>query len=223
MRKILKFILIAVLPLNVFAFDIFSPIEIPNSKQYAIYTKEFANKEIPDSEEAAIETSLLIYNIQSQAVSSTNLFYLEDNQIKKFTGDSWVIPIGKMLTVALFEYVLDKNIVTKLAYQDLNIRQNYTLSGTTPYGTVLDLDNHVFYLYITFYLTNEKTNETQIKTFKFDKTGIEKMNVDEYVQLSNDAAANIFSQLRPWLVETIKSEQSKKIPVIIPKLKTTSN
>ncbi len=56
------------------------------------------------------------------------------------------MPVSKMLTVATFEYILDHNIVNNLAFQDINIRQDFTLSGTTTYGPILDLDDKQFLL-----------------------------------------------------------------------------
>ncbi|RZP31351.1 hypothetical protein EXW66_09565, partial [Francisella tularensis subsp. holarctica] len=113
-------------------------------------------------------------------------------------------------TVATFEYILDHNIVNNLAFQDINIRQDFTLSGTTTYGPILDLDNKQFYFYITFYLKNEKTGFTKITTIKYhQKIPDDNIDANLYAEMTNTALTNIFSQLKPWLIENLKIQKHR--------------
>ncbi|MBD5784341.1 hypothetical protein IFN73_10520, partial [Francisella tularensis subsp. holarctica] len=132
------------------AFSFFGePVKVPEQKEYVIYSKHIESKPLPYTENADISTTLLVYNIQTQASTSTQMFYLKGNRLYTFKNSYWAMPVSKMLTVATFEYILDHNIVNNLAFQDINIRLDFTLSGTTTYGPILDLDNKQFYFYIT--------------------------------------------------------------------------
>ncbi|APC91285.1 MULTISPECIES: hypothetical protein [Francisella] len=208
-----KYLLLSIffLPLQSFAFSFFgSPVKVPEQKEYVIYSKQIESKPLPDTENAIISTTLLVYNIQTQASISTQMFYLKGNQLYTFKNSSWAMPVSKMLTVAAFEYILDHNIVNNLAFQDINIRQDFTLSGTTTYGPILDLDNKQFYFYITFYLKNEKTGFTKITTIKYHQNvADDKLNANTYAEMTNTALTNIFSQLKPWLIENLKIQKHR--------------
>lgn len=224
-KYILLSIAILTIPFKASAFSIFDgPIAVPAEKAYVLHQHR-GDSGLPNIGEADVNTTMLVYTIQAQAVKSTEMFYIKDNQIHQFENSEWAIPISKMLTVALFEYILNTNAVTRLAFQDINIRQDFTLSGTTPYGPILNLDTHKFYFYITFYLTNEKTKKTLIKTIKFEKSDIDdNITADQYVDLTNIAINDIFAQLRPWLIEHLKIEKNKKAPPsLLSALKITSN
>ncbi|AEI35983.1 MULTISPECIES: hypothetical protein [Francisella] len=199
------------LPFQLLAFSIFGdPLELPAQKQYVIYNQEMESKKLPDTGDAYINTTLLIYNIQTQASKSTQMFYIKGNRLYTFKNSEWALPVSKMLTVATFEYILDNNIVKNLAFQDINIRQEFTLSGTTTYGPILDLDNKQFFFYITFYLKNERTGYTDIKTIKYHhKIDSDNITPDSYAEMTNKALVHIFSQLKPWLLENLEKEKHK--------------
>ena len=214
MKKFLLITLITILlPLKLLAFSFFgAPIKIPDEKQYIIYNKELGKNNLPNTANAALDTTLLVYNIQTQAAKSNEMFYIKDNQLHTFSGSVWAISVSKMLTAAVFEYLLDNNVVDSLAFQDINIRQDFTLSGTTPYGPIVDLDNKRFSFYITFYLKNEKTYETKIKTIKYQKIlDSDKISSDVYAKLTNQALEYILGKLKPWLMTNIKIQQEKNI------------
>ncbi|MBK2357479.1 hypothetical protein [Francisella hispaniensis] len=208
-----KYLLLTILflPLQSFAFSFFGdPVKVPEQKEYVIYSKQMESKPLPDTENADISTTLLVYNIQTQASTSTQMFYLKGNRLYTFKNSSWAMPVSKMLTVATFEYILDHNIVNNLAFQDINIRQDFTLSGTTTYGPILDLDNKQFYFYITFYLKNEKTGFTKITTIKYhQKIPDDNIDANLYAEMTNTALTNIFSQLKPWLIENLKIQKHR--------------
>ncbi len=147
MKKYLLILTTLILPIQIFAFSLVGgPVKIPSEKQYIIYSNQLEQSALPNTKDAAIDTTLLVYNIQTQASKSTEMFYLKDNQLHNFKDSVWAIPVSKMLTVAIFEYLLDHNVVDSLAFQDINIRQDFTLSGTTPYGPIIDLDNNKFFI-----------------------------------------------------------------------------
>ncbi|MFV9972397.1 MAG: hypothetical protein AB8V06_05755 [Francisella endosymbiont of Hyalomma asiaticum] len=206
-----KYLLLSILflPLQSSAFSFFgAPVKVPEQKEYVIYSKQIESKPLPDTKNADISTTLLVYNIQTQASTSTQMFYLKGNHLYTFKNSSWAMPVSKMLTVATFEYILDHNIVNNLAFQDINIRQDFTLSGTTTYGPILDLDDKQFYFYITFYLKNEKTGFTKITTIKYhQKIPDDKVDANLYAQMTNTALINIFSQLNPWLIKNLKIQK----------------
>lgn len=210
MKKKILIILTIILPIQVFAFSLVgNPIKVPGEKEYIMYSsKKIEKAKIPDTQNAVIDTTLLVYNIQTQASKATQMFYVKNNRINDFKDSVWAIPVSKMLTVATFEYLLDHNIVSGLAFQDINIRQNFTLSGTTPYGPIIDLDNKMFYFYISFYLKNEKTGKTVIKTIKYQQP-LEGNNVDAdiYAKLTNKALLHIFKELKPWLIKNLKTQK----------------
>lgn len=217
MKKYLLIILITILlPLELMAFSLVGdPLKVPDQKQYIIYNNQLEKKALPDTKNASIDTTLLVYNIQTQATKSTEMFYVKDNQLLSFSDSIWAIPVSKMLTVAVFEYLLEHNVVDRLAFQDINIRQDFTLSGTTPYGPIIDLDNKQFLFYITFYLKNERTSKTAIKTIKYQQAiTTEKVSSDTYAKLTNQALAHILKDLKPWLIENVKAEKenNKKMP-----------
>lgn len=211
MKKYLLLFIIILLPLETFAFSLVGDsIEIPDQKEYIIYSKQIERKALPNVEYADINTTLLVYNIQTQVSKATQMFYIKNNELLQFKNSSWALPVSKMLTVATFEYILDHNIVTSLAFQDINIRQNFTLSGTTPYGPILDLDNNEFFFYITFYLKNEASGETQIKTFKYHhKITSKDVNPSEYAELTSTALTHILSDLKPWLIDNLRDQKEK--------------
>ncbi|GAB4223575.1 MAG: hypothetical protein Kow0076_6090 [Francisella sp.] len=212
MRKyFLLLISIYFLPLNSSAFYLIGDaIKLPEQKEYIIYSsKQIETKTLPNTDNATINTTLLVYNIQNQASTSTNMFYIKDNSLHSFKNSSWALPLSKMLTIATFEYILENNIVSNLA-QNVNVRQDFTLSGTTSYGPILDLDNKHFYFYITFYLKNEKTGFTDIKTIKYQqKIDNDKVDADLYAKMTNKALVNILSQLKPWLIKNLKIQEQK--------------
>lgn len=218
MKKYLLIILITILlPFELMAFSLVGdPVKVPKEKQYIIYSQKIEKKSLPNTKDATLDATLLVYNIQTQATKSTEMFYIKDNQLHSFGDSVWAIPVSKMLTVAVFEYLLDNNIVDNLAFQDINIRQDFTLSGTTPYGPIINLDNEQFSFYITFYLKNEKTSMTTIKTIKY-KQSLESDTITPviYAKLTNKALAHILRELKPWLVKNIKieKEKNKKAPV----------
>ena len=216
MKKHLLILTIILLPLELLAFSLVgSPIKVPGAKQYIIYNKQLEQKALPDTKNASIDTTLLVYNIQTQATKATEMFYLKDNQLHTFDDSIWAIPVSKMMTIAVFEYLLDHNVVDSLAFQDINIRQDFTLSGTTPYGPIIDLDNNQFSFYITFYLKNEKTAETKIKTIKYKQTLTnDNISSDMYAKLTNQALRHIMDDLKPWLIKNLKIQknQSKTSP-----------
>lgn len=216
MKKYLLILTTLILPIQIFAFSLVGdPVKIPGEKQYIIYSNQLEQSALPNTKDASIETTLLVYNIQTQASKSTEMFYLKDNQLHNFKDSVWAIPVSKMLTVAIFEYLLDNNVVDSLAFQDINIRQDFTLSGTTPYGPIIDLDNNQFLFYITFYLKNEETGETKIKTIKYQKKlTSDNVSADIYAKLTNQALRNILKDLKPWLIDNLKiqKEKNKKMP-----------
>ena len=217
MKKYLLILLVTVLlPFELMAFSLVGdPIKIPNKKQYIIYSPKIKNESLPNTKNATLDTTLLIYNIQTQATKATEMFYIKDNQLLSFDNSVWAIPVSKMLTAAVFEYLLNNDVVDNLAFQDINILQDFTLSGTTPYGPIINLDNKHFSFYITFYLKNEKTNKTQIKTIKYRQTlDSNTVSPDTYAKLTNQALDQILKELQPWLVKNIKiqKEKNKKIP-----------
>ena len=211
MKKYLLLLTALILPIQIFAFSLVgSPVKVPGEKQYIIYSNQLEQKALPNTKDDAIATTLLVYNIQTQASKSTEMFYLKDNHLHNFSDSVWAIPVSKMLTVSIFEYLLDHNVVDSLAFQDINIRQDFTLSGTTPYGPIIDLDNKQFLFYITFYLKNEKTNETKIKTIKYqEKLTSDDVSADLYAKLTNYALSNILKDLKPWLVDNLKIQKTK--------------
>ncbi|ALB01884.1 hypothetical protein ACH24_04320 [Francisella persica ATCC VR-331] len=223
MKKYLLLIILF-LPLQSFAFSFFgAPVKVPEQKEYVIYSKKIESKPLPDTKNANISTTLLVYNIQTQTSTSTQMFYLKGNRLYTFKNSYWAMPVSKMLTVATFEYILDHNIVNNLAFQDINIRQDFTLSGTTTYGPILDLDDKQFYFYITFYLKNEKTGFTKITTIKYhQKIPDDKVDATLYAQMTNTALINIFSQLKPWLIKNLKIQKHKN-KEIQAKYKNTNN
>ncbi|QIW11090.1 hypothetical protein [Francisella sp. LA112445] len=210
MRTFLLIFLIITLPLKIFAFSLLGdPVKVPNEKEFIIYGKQIEKESLPNTKNADIDTTLLVYNIQTQVSKSTQMFYVKDDQLHNFKNSSWAIPVSKMLTVATFEYILDNNIVNNLAFQNINIRQDFTLSGTTPYGPVLDLDHNQFFFYITFYLKNEKTGKAVIKTIKYNhKITSNDVSAHRYAELTNIALANILAELRPWLIENLKKQKN---------------
>ena len=186
------------------------PVGVPEQKEYIIYSKYIEKKALPNVENADIDTTLLIYNIQTQVSKATQMFYLKDNELHTFKNSSWALPVSKMLTVATFEYILDHNLVRNLAFQDLNIRQDFTLSGTTPYGPVLDLDNNVFFFLHNLLSKNETTGETIIKTFKYHhKLTNKDINANSYAELTSTGLSTILERMKPWLIENIKQENKK--------------
>lgn len=209
-KKLLLFIAI-LLPFEIFAFSLVGdPINVPEQKEYIIYSKYIEKQSLPNVKNADIDTTLLIYNIQTQVSKATQMFYVKDNQLHTFKNSSWALPVSKMLTVATFEYILDQNLVSSLAFQDLNIRQDFTLSGTTPYGPILDLDNNVFYFYITFYLKNETTGKTIIKTFKYHhKLTNENVNANSYAEFTSTGLSTILTRMKPWLAENLEQQKQK--------------
>lgn len=211
MKKHLLLITAILLPFEIFSFSLLgNPVDVPNQKEYIIYSKQIETQSLPDVKNADIDTTLLIYNIQTQVSKATQMYYIKNNQMHAFKNSSWTIPVSKMLTVATFEYLLGHNVVNSLAFQDINIRQDFTLSGTTPYGPILDLDNNEFFFYITFYLKNEKNGETKIKTIKYHhKINDGDVSANKYAELTNIGLTNIFSQLKPWLVENLKIQKDK--------------
>jgi hypothetical protein len=211
MKQYLLLLTALILPIQIFAFSLVgSPVKVPGEKQYIIYSNQLEQKALPNTKDAAIATTLLVYNIQTQASKSTEMFYLKDNQLHNFSDSVWAIPVSKMLTVAIFEYLLDHNVVDSLAFQDINIRQDFTLSGTTSYGPIIDLDNKQFLFHITFYLKNEKTNDTKIKTIKYQEKLIsDDVSADLYAKLTNHALSNILKNLKPWLVDNLKIQKTK--------------
>ena len=211
MKKYIILFTVILLPFQLFAFSIFGdPLEVPTKKQYVIYNQQIEANKLPDTKDADISTTLLIYNIQTQASKSTQMFYVKGNRLYTFKNSEWALPVSKMMTVAVFEYILDNNIVNNLAFQDINIRQGFTLSGTTTYGPILDLDNKQFFFYITFYLKNERKGYKKIKTIKYHhKFDNDNVTSDEYAKMTNDALVHIFSQLKPWLLENLQKEKHK--------------
>ncbi|QIV94900.1 hypothetical protein [Allofrancisella frigidaquae] len=208
MKKYLLVLLALIIPAHIFAFSLLGgPIKVPEEKQFVIYNKQLEKTGLPDVEKADVNTTLLVYNIQTQAVKSTSMFYIQGNQLHTFENNVWAIPVTTMLTVAVFEYILDNNIVSNLAFQNVNIRQDFTLSGTTPYGPVIDLDEQQFYFYITFYLKNERNSETKIKTIKYKQPiASDDITANNYVDLTNDALKHILLELKPWLVHNLKAQ-----------------
>ncbi|AJC48866.1 hypothetical protein IB642_01175 [Allofrancisella guangzhouensis] len=211
MKKHFLFLLALILPVHTFSFSLLgSPISVPEEKQFVIYNKQLEEKELPNAEDASISTTLLVYNIQTQAAKSTSMFYIQGNQLHTFENSVWAIPVTTMLTVAVFEYILDNNIVNNLAFQNVNIRQDFTLSGSTPYGPVIDLDGHQFYFYITFYLKNERNGETKIKTIKYKRPITSSdITANKYVNLTTDALKEILLELKPWLINNLKVQVIK--------------
>jgi hypothetical protein len=222
MKKYLLILATILLPIKFLAFSLVgSPIKVPGEKQYIIYNKELERKALPNTKNTSIETTLLIYNIQTQATKATQMFYLKDNQLHTFDDSVWAISVSKMLTIAVFEYLLDRNVVDSLAFQNIHIRQDFTLSGTTPYGPIIDLDNNQFLFYITFYLKNEKTAEIKIKTIKYQQALTpEKVSSEMYAELTNDALAHILKDLKLWLIKDldIMKDKSKNSPTSQKKL-----
>jgi hypothetical protein len=208
--------LIIILPLKIFAFSLVGdPVKVPNEKEYIIYGNQIEKKTLPNTKDADIDTTLLVYNIQTQVSKSTQMFYFKDDQLHNFKNSSWAIPVSKMLTVATFEYLLDNNIVDNLAFQNINIRQDFTLSGTTPYGPVLDLDHNQFFFYITFYLKNEKTGRAVIKTIKYNhKITSNDVSAYRYAELTNIALAHILYELRPWIIENLKKQKEHNMKTL---------
>lgn len=210
MKKHILLITSLILPIQIFAFSVVGdPVKIPNEKEYVIYNSKIENVDLPPSSKASVDTTLLVYNIQAQTSKATQMFYIKNNQVNNFKDSVWAIPVSKMLTVATFEYLLDNNVVHSLAFEDINIRQDFTLSGTTSYGPIIDIDNNKFYFYISFYLKNEKTNKTEIKTFKYQQqiTAAD-VTAESYATLTNKALAHIFKELKPWLIKTIKTQKA---------------
>ncbi|MED7788589.1 hypothetical protein [Francisella sp. 19X1-34] len=216
MKLFLLTSLIVTLPLKLFAFSLVGdPVKVPKEKEYIIYGKQIEKKSLPNTKNAVIDTTLLVYNIQTQVSKSTQMFYVEDDQLHNFKNSSWAIPVSKMLTVAAFEYILDHNIVDNLAFQNINIRQDFTLSGTTPYGPVLDLDHNQFFFYITFYLKNEKTGAAVIKTIKYNhKITSNDVSAHRYAELTNIALAHILSELKPWLIKNLIKQKEHNIKTL---------
>lgn len=208
-KNLLLTSLVIILPLKIFAFSLVGdPVKVPNEKEYIIYSKQLEQSSLPDTENANVDTTLLVYNIQTLVSKSTQMFYVKDDQLHDFKNSTWSMPVSKMLTVAAFEYILDNNIVSSLAFQNINIRQDFTLSGTTPYGPVLDLDHNQFFFYITFYLKNEKTGKAVIKTIKYNHAITSNdVNAYKYAELTNTALASIFSELKPWLIKNLKEQK----------------
>lgn len=224
-KKHLLASLIIILPLKLFAFSLVGdPVKVPNEKEYIIYGKQIEEKSLPNKKNADINTTLLVYNIQTQVSKSTQMFYVKDDQLHNFKNSVWAIPVSKMLTVAAFEYILDHNIVNNLTSQNINIRQDFTLSGTTPYGPVLDLDHNKFFFYITFYLKNEKTGTAVIKTIKYNhKITSNDVSARRYAELTNIALAHILSELKPWLIKNIKEQKSDNSKTLKSKSPTLFN
>ncbi|AIT09039.1 hypothetical protein LO80_02975 [Candidatus Francisella endociliophora] len=211
MKKYLLLFITILLPFEIFAFSLVGdPVAVPSQKEYIIYSKQIETESLPNVENADIDTTLLIYNIQTQVSKATQMFYIKNHELLPFKNSSWAIPVSKMLTVATFEYILDHNLVSSLAFQDINIRQDFTLSGTTPYGPILDLDNNEFFFYITFYLKNEATGETIIKTFKYHhQIKDEDVNPSKYAELTSTGLTSILSRLEPWLIENLQKQKAK--------------
>ncbi len=219
MKKYLSILTTLILPIQLFAFSLVGgPIKVPDEKQYIIFSNQIEQKALPNTENAAIDATLLVYNIQTQASKSTEMFYVKDNQLHPFDDSVWAIPISKMLTVAVFEYLLDHNVVDSIAFQDINIRQDFTLSGSTPFGPIIDLDNKQFLFYITFYLKYEKTGETNIKTIKYQQA-LTSNNVssESYAKLTNKALSHILKDLKPWLEDNLKAQKKKNQEILISK------
>ena len=210
MKKYLLIILITILlPLELMAFSLVGdPLKVPNQKEYIIYNNQLEKKALPNIKNASIDTTLLVYNIQTQAAKATEMSYIKGHQLHSFSDSVWAIPVSKMLTVAVFEYILDNNLVDSLAFQDINIRQDFALSGTTPYGPIVDLDNKQFSFYITFYLKNERTSKTAIKTIQYkQKLDSETITPEVYAKLTNQALSHILENLKPWLIKNITAEK----------------
>lgn len=216
MKKYL--LIIILLPVQIYAFSLVGgPIDVPKQREYIFYNKEMETKSLPNVKDADIDTTLLVYSIQTQISKATQMFYIKGNEIHTFKNSSWAIPVSKMLTVAIFEYLLDHNVVNSLAFQDINIRQDFTLSGTTPYGPVLDLDNNQFFFYITFYLKNEKNGETKIKTIKYrHEVSSDQVSANEYAELTSTGLSYILAQLRPWLIKNLKVQKNKNKNILTP-------
>ncbi|QIV95662.1 hypothetical protein EDC55_10810 [Allofrancisella inopinata] len=211
MKKYLLFLSALIIPAYTFAFSLLGgPIKVPEEKQFVIYNKQLEKTELPNVKKADVNTTLLVYNIQTQAAKSTSMFYIQGNQLHTFENNVWAIPVTTMLTVSVFEYILDNNIVSNLAFQNVNIRQDFTLSGTTPYGPVIDLDEHQFSFYITFYLKNERSGETKIKTIRYKQSiTSDYVTANNYVDLTNDALKHILLELKPWLIHNLETQITK--------------
>lgn len=71
MKKYIILFTVILLPYQLFAFSIFGdPLEVPTKKQYVIYNQQIEANKLPDTRDADISTTLLIYNIQTQASKS---------------------------------------------------------------------------------------------------------------------------------------------------------
>ena len=213
MKKILL-TLFTFLPIFCFA-SIFSsdPIKVPKITKYALYYQNIDNK-IPNNNKADINTTLLIYDIQMQTSTLVGMNYLENNTVKKYKNSQWMMPPSEMITTAIFQSILDKNIVTKLAYKDINIRKNFILSGTSSYGPILDITHKRFTFYITFYLTDQKDLETATKTFYFNKRVNSLLSAEQYASLSNEALTTIIDDMEPWLKTEIIKMKKNQVKIV---------
>ena len=210
-KNILLIILTIALPLQIFSFSLVGdPIAVPVQKQYVVYNKDLSDTKLPDINNADVQTTLLLTGIDTQAIRSNRMFYTKGNQIHLFENSEWAVPLSNMLTVATFEYILRSNMVSALALKNINVVHNYTLFGSTSYGPIIDADNDGFFFYITFYLKNQQTQKMSIKTFKFEKNiDSSKLNADMYAQLTNESLANIFSQMKPWVLGEMKAQEAQ--------------
>ena len=169
-KHILLIILTIVLPLQIYSFSLVGdPIAVPVQKQYVIYNKELGYEKLPKTNDADIQTTLLLTGVDTQAIRSNRMFYTAGNQIHLFENSEWAVPLSSMLTIATFEYILSNNMVSALALKNINVVHNYTLFGSTSYGPIINADENEFFFYITFYLKNQQTQKMSIKTFKFEK------------------------------------------------------
>ena len=85
LKKYLLTSLIIILPLKIFAFSLVGdPVKVPDEKEYIIYSKQIEGKSIPNAKNADIDTTLLVYNIQIQISKSTQMYYVENDQLHNF-------------------------------------------------------------------------------------------------------------------------------------------
>lgn len=209
-----KYLLLSIatilLPMQLFAFSLLgSPVKVPDEKQYIISNNKLEKKASSTTKNNTIDTTLLVYNIKTPAIKDTKMLYIKDNCLHSFDNSSWATPVSKMTTIAVFEYLLANDIVENLAFRDINIHQDFTLSGTSPYGPIVDLDNKKFTFYITFYLKNEKNFKTAIKTIRYQQPlNSDKITADTYVKLTNHALDNILKELKQWVVKSLNNQKT---------------
>ena len=74
MKKYLLILTTLILPIQIFAFSLVGdPVKIPGEKQYIIYSNQLEQSALPNTKDASIETTLLVYNIQNKYFQSKEL------------------------------------------------------------------------------------------------------------------------------------------------------